>query len=153
MLAIWSSSISGNLAHGGTADSMGRPGSGQGGGIEVETFGVLYLVGSSVTNDTAIGGAAEPGGAGGLGLGGGIFINATATLNLGSDSITGNRALGGPTPATGTSGAGYGGGVFLTFGSLPKKDSATVIAGNQASTYANDLYGSFFSSLLSLFGL
>jgi hypothetical protein len=140
VLSIVSSSINKNLAQGGMAGIGGQAGSGQGGGIEVETLGSLSVTSSTISDNQALGGQ---GSIGGPGSGGGLFINATATLSLSGVTITLNQATGGPGPVAGP---GSGGGIYLALGSLATKDSTTLIFTNHSSTTANDVFGWFLPS-------
>jgi hypothetical protein len=143
-LTVTDSSIALNAALGGagsTAGSGGNAGDGQGGGFFDSPNGftgqvVLSISGCAIAANAAVGGMAASGGNGGNGDGGGLFIDAGATATVRTSVIAGNQAEGG---AGGSAGQGVGGGVYNL--STFNLDTFSIIAGNDASTSNDNVFG------------
>jgi hypothetical protein len=133
--------ISHNSAIGGAGGPGGDGGYGWGGGVANLLGSVLTLSGSTVDHNLAIGGAGGSGGDGEDGQGGGIFQDALSTLTLQGTTVGYNLALGGAAGIGGSDGEGEGGGLYLELGGLACADLLTAIAGNHASTSADDVFG------------
>jgi hypothetical protein len=145
-LTVNSSALVGNQAVGGAGGAAGAGGlggsggNGQGGGFFDSISGpgqaLLTIDVCAATANAADGGAGASGGNGGNGDGGGLFIDANATATVLTSVIAGNLAEGG---AGSTAGQGVGGGVY-NLGTF-YLDSASIIAGNHASTSNDNVYG------------
>jgi hypothetical protein len=90
--------------------------------------------------NVAQGGTAGASYIGGDALGGGIFVG-SGTATLTGVMVSGNQAQGGVDGQGNPSGRGLGGGVYVDPSASVTADTATLIAGNQASKSDNDVWG------------
>jgi hypothetical protein len=139
ILTVTDSELIGNLAIGGAGGSAGAGGVGRGGGIANLDNSSLTVIQSSLTGNQAQGGDGHNGGDG---LGGGLYVGG-GTAAITQSTITGNEALGGGGGDGGSDGQGVGGGAYIATGSTVCIDLATIIAGNDASTSDDDVFGVF----------
>jgi hypothetical protein len=120
-LIITNSTLTGNVAQGGSgvtspAGGPARGGVGQGGAIDIVLQSTATVIACTLSRNAARGGAGIGGASGGDGIGGAISVGnfaagfgetATCSLTLEGGSVTGNQAVGG----TGSNGASGGDGL------------------------------------------
>jgi hypothetical protein len=135
--AISNSTITGNLALGGSGSTAGDA---SGGGIDLGG-GMVTMRSTFVGGNTARGGTGATGGQSGNGSGGGSFIDVGTTFNVQTSSIIGNLAAGGSTFMGSLSGAGVGGGLYIQTGGLVFLNGSTLVIANRATTASNQIFG------------
>jgi hypothetical protein len=146
---LTNSTVSMNESLGGTGGAGANGGVAIGGGISnadfTFAFGIADTSSLVVSNCQIVGNMAQGGtqgssAQGGDGLGGGLFVG-SGTAMLQGVLVSGNQAQGGTDSNGNTTGQGLGGGVYVDPSASATADMATFIAGNQASTSNNDVWG------------
>jgi hypothetical protein len=132
---------------GGVGGNAGVPSGGNawGGGLADLLGTALTISDSTVEDNLAIGGDGGSGGNGGDALGGGIYADAHANLTLMGATIDKNHAIGGAAGLGGSDGQGIGGGLYIVSGGVACADALSVIAGNNATTSNDDVFGTLGS--------